>query len=109
MNKDFKDEFNKVLGNFNEDELKNILDQMKGSNIFEDYESLMDNMYSYKAPSYSTLAKPMPDFMQKLFEARSIADVYTAYSEAKKRMQDMAQNDKKLSAQHSRQDAKWRS
>lgn len=98
MNKDFKDEFNKVLGkvlgNFNEDELKNILDQMKGSNIFEDYESLMDNMYSYKAPSYSTLAKPMPDFMQKLFEARSIADVYTAYSEAKKRMQDMAQNER---------------
>ncbi|WP_443701900.1 plasmid pRiA4b ORF-3 family protein [Prevotella sp.] len=98
MNKDFKDEFNKVLGkvleNFNEDELKNILDQMKGRNIFEDYESLMDNMYSYKAPSYSTLAQPMPDFMQKLFGARSIADVYTAYSEAKARMQDMAQDER---------------
>ncbi len=98
MNKDFKDEFNKVLGkvlgNFNEDELKNILDQMKGGNIFEDYERLMDNMYSYKAPSYSTLAKPMPDFMQKLFEAINIADVYTAYSEAKKRMQDMAQDER---------------
>lgn len=98
MNKDIKDEFNKVLGkvleNFNEDELKNILDQMKGGNIFEDYERLMDNMYSYKAPSYSTLAKPMPDFMQKLFEARSIADVYTAYSEAKARMQDMAQDER---------------
>ncbi|WP_337785289.1 plasmid pRiA4b ORF-3 family protein [Prevotella sp.] len=98
MNKDFKDEFNKVLEkvleNFNEDELKNILEQMKEGNIFEDYESLMDNMYSYKAPSYSTLAKPMPDFMQKLFEATSIADVYTAYSEAKKRMQDMAQDER---------------
>ena len=98
MNKDFKDEFNKVLGkvleNFNEDELKNILDQMKGRNIFEDYESLMNNMYSYKAPSYSTLAQPMPDFMQKLFGARSIADVYTAYSEAKARMQDMAQDER---------------
>lgn len=98
MNKDFKDEFNKVLEkvleNFNEDELKNILEQMKEGNIFEDYESLMDNMYSYKAPSYSTLAKPMPDFMQKLFEARRIADVYTAYSEAKARMQDMAQDER---------------
>lgn len=94
MKKDIKDEFNKVLENYNEDELKNILDQMKGGNIFEDYEKLMDNMYSYKAPSYSTLAKPMPDFMQKLFEATSIADVYTAYSEAKKRMQDMAQDER---------------
>ena len=68
MKKDIKDEFNKVLEkvleSYNEDELKNILDQMKGGNIFEDYEKLMDNMYSYKAPSYSTLAKPMPDFMQ---------------------------------------------
>lgn len=98
MKKDIKDEFKKglekVLENFNEDELRNILDQMKGGNIFEDYEKLMDNMYSYKAPSYSTLAKPMPDFMQKLFEATSIADVYTSYSEAKKRMQDMAQDER---------------
>lgn len=98
MKKDIKDEFKKglekVLENFNEDELRNILDQMKEGNIFEDYERLMDNMYSYKAPSYSTLAKPMPDFMQKLFEAINIADVYTAYSEAKKRMQDMAQDER---------------
>lgn len=98
MKKDIKDEFKKglekVLENYNEDELRNILDQMKGGNIFESYERLMDNMYSYKAPSYSTLAKPMPDFMQKLFEAINIADVYTAYSEAKKRMQDMAQDER---------------
>lgn len=98
MKKDIKDEFKKglekVLENYNEDELRNILDQMKGGNIFEDYERLMDNMYSYKAPSYSTLAKPMPDFMQKLFEAINIADLYTAYSEAKKRMQDMAQDER---------------
>ena len=98
MKKDFEDKFDKalekILENYNEEELKNILDQMEGSNIFEECENFMDNMYSYKAPSYSTLAQPMPDFMQKLFGAKSVADVYTAYSEAKKRMQAMTQDER---------------
>lgn len=98
MKKNYKDGFEKnlekMLENFSEDEILDIISKMKGGNIIDDYAKLMDEAYSYKAPSYSDLAKPMPDFMQKLYDARKIADTYSAYSEAKTRMQGMTQEER---------------
>lgn len=98
MKKDIKDQFEKELGklleNFSGEELKNIITNLEGKDMFHEYEKLMEKQYTYQVAPYSTLAKPMPDFMLAMFDAKSPTEAFTAYSEAKTRMQSMTKDER---------------
>lgn len=92
--KGFDKAINEILRKFDDKTLQRMMEQFADGDIMGKYEKMMDEVYKYKAPSYSAQVKPLPDFMETILKAKSAGENLDACLVAKARMQEMSQEEK---------------